>query len=158
MAKKLLPVTNECFVCGRENPGGLNLKFYFEEGVVKADFIPDESKMGYKGILHGGITCALLDEVMGWAPAYIKKQMCMLADLQVRFVESIPIGTPVTIIGEFSADRKRVWETKGKIVDAGGKLYARAVGKYIPLSHERTKEIDEGYLIYAEGEERIFSS
>ncbi|UCD83723.1 MAG: PaaI family thioesterase [Deltaproteobacteria bacterium] len=158
MAKKFLPVTNECFVCGRKNPSGLNLMPYIEEGVIKADFVSDESKMGYRGVLHGGIICTLLDEVMGWAPAYIKKQMCMLADLQVRFVESIPIGTPVTVIGEFSADRRRVWEAKGKIIDKEGKLYARATGKYIPIPPKKTKEIDEDYLIYAEGDERIFSS
>ncbi len=62
----LQPNSRYCFLCGVENPIGLNLRFYeAEDGHVEARFTPKEEHQGYPGVLHGGITSALLDETIG---------------------------------------------------------------------------------------------
>ncbi|MFC1890162.1 PaaI family thioesterase [Thermodesulfobacteriota bacterium] len=152
-----LPYTEDCFVCGEGNEHGLKLKFQMVGDEARTSFTVGPHHVGYKGVLHGGITCALLDETMGWAPAFEKKQMCMLADLRVRFLEPVPVGTTVTVIGETTVDRRRVWETEGRIEGADGKVYARATGKYIVLNPDKSREVEEDILIYPEGSGKIFS-
>ena len=86
---------------------------------------------------------ALLDEVMGWAPSVIKRRFCVAAELIVRYLKPLPIGQKVTVRGEMTADRGRIWETKGEIVDDGGTVYARGTGKYRPLTEEQTQAVME---------------
>ena len=98
-----LPYTEDCFVCGVGNDHGLKLKFQMMGDEARTSFIVGPHHVGYKGVLHGGIICALLDETMGWAPAFEKKQMCMLADMRVRFLKPVPVGMTITVIGETTA-------------------------------------------------------
>jgi acyl-coenzyme A thioesterase PaaI-like protein len=54
------PPTRMCFVCGIDNPIGLNLNLYTDhEGRCIARFRPGHP--GYPGHLHGGIISTLLD-------------------------------------------------------------------------------------------------
>lgn len=54
-----------CLLCGKSNPMSMHLDFYADlTGTVYAEFITNPYLQGYKGILHGGVTCALLDSAM----------------------------------------------------------------------------------------------
>ncbi|MGB4292654.1 MAG: PaaI family thioesterase [Bacteroidales bacterium] len=57
---------NMCFGCGPENPAGLKLHFTECNGELQAKWLPSEHYQGYPGVLHGGITAALLDETAAW--------------------------------------------------------------------------------------------
>jgi len=151
---RFLPNYKKCFVCGDENPKGLNLRFYMDGDTARLDFTPSETEMGYEGQVHGGIISALLDETMGWAPCVLKKRFCRTAEISVRFLLPVPIGTRVTVIGRLVRDRGRVWETEGEVVDEQGTVYARAKGKYMPLSETETAAV-ERYLTYEPGEVKI---
>lgn len=150
----VLPNYSKCFICGEKNPKGLNLRFVAEDGKVKIKGRLDEAAMGFRGVVHGGIISALLDETMGWAATMIKHRFCVCADLSVRFTEPLPVGTRVTVTGWLTRDRGRVWETEGDLADAHGNVYARARGKYMPMSDEASREVD-AYLSYPEGETSI---
>jgi acyl-CoA thioesterase FadM len=63
------------------------------------------------------------------------------AEIIIRYLKPLPIGQPVTVRGEMSADRGRVLETRGEIVDETGTVYARGSGKYRPLSEEQTQAV-----------------
>ena len=57
------PNSRFCFVCGVKNPVGL--KMVFEQtgpGEVSAVITVPEHFEGYPGVVHGGITAAMLDE------------------------------------------------------------------------------------------------
>ena len=155
MDKDFLPRSDDCFVCGIKNPHGLKLEFFAQENEVRAEFKSEPEKSGFKGIMHGGIITAILDEVMGWAPALAKKRMCMAAEITIRFVKPVPIGTELIAIGKFSQDRKRIWEAEGILTDKNQNIYSRASGKYIPLSDDETRKID-GYLLYRDGKQSFF--
>ena len=61
---KLQHVPN-CFVCGKDNPRGLQTRFKLDgKDRVKAEFFPQPWQEGGGGALHGGLVCALLDEAM----------------------------------------------------------------------------------------------
>ena len=155
MDKKFLPRSDECFVCGVNNPHGLNIEFFVQENEVRAKFKPDINKSGYKGVLHGGVVFAVLDEVMGWSPVFIKKRMGVSAEITIRFIKPVPIGVELIAIGRFTKDKKRIWETEGVLTDKDGNIYSKAYGKYMPLTDEETQKVDD-YLIYRKGEKSLF--
>ncbi|MEW6357561.1 MAG: PaaI family thioesterase [Planctomycetota bacterium] len=151
---RLLPNYSKCFLCGDKNPKGLNLRFEAREGKVFVRARLDDGTMGFQGLVHGGIISALLDETMGWAATVVKRQFCLCAELSVRFVEPLPVGALVVVTGQMTRDRGRVWETEGDLCDEHGCVYARARGKYMPMSDVASREVD-GYLSYPEGQESV---
>lgn len=145
-----LPNYENCFVCGHRNAAGLSVRFQRDGERVRTFFTPRDSQMGYKGITHGGVLSALLDETMGWAPALKNRRFCMSVDLHVRFLKPLPIGTEVIVEGWVTVANRRIWETAGEIRDSTGPVYAKATGRYIPLSEEQTLEVTR-YLTFDEG-------
>lgn len=144
-----LPDSDSCYVCGRINPYGLQVRFNVDSGEVRTEFTADEHRCGFKGIVHGGVLSTLLDETMGWAPAYLKRRFCYAAELRIRFLRPAPAGEPLVITGRMKADRGRVWETEGEVRGVDGTLYARGWGKYMPMTQEQTREVI-GYLHFDE--------
>jgi uncharacterized protein (TIGR00369 family) len=132
------PSSRHCFLCGVENPIGLKLSFYEdEENRVYVEFQAGQEHQGYPGVLHGGITCALLDETIG--RTLVRHDIwAMTVDLNVRFHKPIPLGVPLTVVGEMSRLRSRTLEGKGEIRLPDGTVGASAQAKYIRLTPEQT--------------------
>ncbi len=53
-----------CFVCGDLNECGLRAGFYYDGRQAVAEVEVGRRFEGYRGICHGGIIAALLDEAM----------------------------------------------------------------------------------------------
>jgi len=53
-----LPNYSGCYVCGDENPRGLNVRFEVEDGTVRTEFVPQADHTGYHGRVHGGVRAA----------------------------------------------------------------------------------------------------
>lgn len=139
MGKKQ-PNSRYCFLCGLENPVGLKLAFYEdEERRVVAHYVAPEEHQGYPGVLHGGITCALLDEVMGRA-VVCDDVWAMTAELKVRFRKPIPLGERLTVVGEMVRLRSRTVETKGEIRLADGSIAAAAEARCVRLSDAQSEQ------------------
>jgi len=136
---KALPWYSKCFVCGDEPSHKLAARFRFDGEKATTTYTPTEAHMGYPGIAHGGIVSALLDETMGWAAIEMTKRFCLSVDLSIRFSLPLPIGREVTVSARMTRDRGRIWEGEADMRDADGALYARATGKYVPLSIEDTR-------------------
>lgn len=86
-----------CYVCGSENSFGLHVPFapYGENG-SRAVYTVRPEHTGWKGILHGGLTFALMDEGLGWA-LYYQGLRGVTAKTEVRFRSAIRVGTPLVI-------------------------------------------------------------
>jgi uncharacterized protein (TIGR00369 family) len=151
-----LPHTHECFVCGESNVAGTRVRFTWEQDHVVTRVVAREEHCGYRGIVHGGVLSALVDEAMGWAPAYVKKRMAVTGEMTVRFVKSVPVGTRLVITGRFAADRKLFWETEGAIKGEDGTVYVTAKAKYVPLTADESARVDRETLLYPDGAERLF--
>ena len=50
-----LPRYTECFVCGRDNPIGLDVTFYYQNDRIETAFTPRRAHTGYRDIVHGGV-------------------------------------------------------------------------------------------------------
>jgi acyl-coenzyme A thioesterase PaaI-like protein len=88
---------------------------------------------GHPGVIHGGVTCALLDETMSvlvsqhLTNATPRPQgQIFTANLNTSF--RAPVATPATVIIKCWLIRreKRKWLTKGQIEDEHGRILAEA--------------------------------
>jgi uncharacterized protein (TIGR00369 family) len=140
MADTKQPNSRHCFLCGVENPIGLKLSFYEDaENRVYADFQPGQEHQGYPGVLHGGITCALLDETIG--RTLVRDDIwAMTVELNVRFRQPVPLGQKLTVMGELVRLRSRTMEGRGEIRLADGTVAATAEAKYIRLADDQVEQ------------------
>lgn len=97
------PTSRYCFVCGRENPVGLNMRWtnYPEEGEIRGEVVVPEHFNGYPGIVHGGIVSAILDETSGRAIMMSgdRERLMVTLRLEVIFKRPTPTQTPLTAVG-----------------------------------------------------------
>jgi acyl-coenzyme A thioesterase PaaI-like protein len=117
-----------CFICGVDNQGGLQLRFYeAEPGKIVADYTVPVRFEGYPGIVHGGIVAAMLDEVAG--RTFISgdpPRFMVTAKMTVRYRKPVPIDQPLQLFGYAKQDKGRVALAAGEIRDMEGNLLAEA--------------------------------
>ena len=155
--RMFLPHSKPCFVCGEENAAGLQVRFYVEDGVVKAPLRVQPHHCGYENVVHGGVVAALMDETMGWAASRAVRRMFFTADLKVRYLKPVPGDRELTVCAELVRAGKRLVEARARLVDAEGMEYARSEGRFVPLTVEQTLSVDD-HLIYGENTERVFDA
>jgi uncharacterized protein (TIGR00369 family) len=133
---------NNCFVCGPDNPSGLNLKFVFDGKVARTEYTPSNAHEGYKGILHGGIIATILDEVMIKA-ALAQGITCVTAQMDIRFKAPVMLEKKVFFTAEIIEIKGRIITTTGKALDHGGHTLAESTGKYMTVSEELEQQLKQ---------------
>jgi uncharacterized protein (TIGR00369 family) len=135
MLKRKQPNSQMCFICGMHNPIGLKLFFYeLEDGSLTAEFTARDEHQGYPGVLHGGIACALLDEIIGRASlAAGREQWMMTAKLELRYTRPVPVGQPLTIIARIEKLSRHGMTGRGEIRLPDGTVAVEATGLYVTL-------------------------
>ena len=120
-----------CFACGPENPIGLHLHFdrADAEGVRSSALLASQFQ-GWRGIAHGGIVMALLDEAMAHAAGYAGHRG-VTASVSVRFRRPVPLERAIEIRGRVTWQRRNVLGVEGKIFDESGTLLAEAEGSFV---------------------------
>lgn len=119
MSRKDLPFGGEkdlrhCFGCGQDNPIGLKLKVGWDGRTASAEFMPGEMHQGWPGVIHGGVLCALLDEVMSYVPHFLGL-VCVTGRSQLKFRNMAAHGEPLVISATGARKRTQVVETRGAI-------------------------------------------
>lgn len=153
-----LPTYDGCYVCGQAHPRGLRMRFFAgDEGQVHARFTPDGTQTGYEDIVHGGVISALLDELLGWPIALQTGRMFFTVELTVRFLKPVHTGHTYLATALPGTEQGRYWLGEGHIRDEQGTIYAKACGKYFPLSATQTAAVVE-QLTYLPGDLPAFRS
>jgi uncharacterized protein (TIGR00369 family) len=146
---KTLPRYPRCFVCGKDNGFGLNLKFAVtEDKCVVTEFIPAAHYMGFKNVLHGGIISSVLDEAMGWSITVKTGRFYVTTELNVRFKKPAPVEQKLVVRakGLYSEGRVgRVQKAEATLCSMDGKIFAEATGTFFEIPEENMKEV-MGYL------------
>src|SRR4051794_6255020 len=142
------PQTNNCLVCGRQNPHGLKLDLFVETdtGKVVAEFTPAKHHCGFEGLAHGGFISTVLDEAMTWAATWNIKRFCLCGELSVRFRQSVVIGQKVRVEALVDFSRPKMVEPSAKIFDQFNKLLVTATGKYVPVTGEQHNQFVRTFL------------
>ncbi len=122
-----------CFVCGQENPRGLQLVFgRSETGEMNAAWNPKSDFEGFRGIVHGGLVSTVLDEAMSKAVAGSGSE-ALTAELRVRFRQPVASGRAYWIRGWIVDRRKRVIEAEASLCSPDGTEHAHAWARFFSL-------------------------
>jgi acyl-coenzyme A thioesterase PaaI-like protein len=136
---------HNCFGCGTLNAGGLGLALHVEPGRAWADLAPDRRFEGWEGVIHGGILCTILDEVMAWALVG-EDNWGVTARMAMEFRRPIQVGVPIHAEGWITRARRRIVDTAGHIVDAEtGAELATATGVYVAADPARKQDLRARY-------------
>jgi acyl-coenzyme A thioesterase PaaI-like protein len=151
------PNSRSCFVCGLENSYGLKLTFIevAADEVISKTRVPVQFE-GYPGIVHGGITAAMLDEVVSRA-AMIgdHDHFRVTAKLELRYRKPVPSETELLLRGHLIQARGKLTRARGELVLPDGSIAAEAealladydVGE---LNSARLEAL--GWRVYSDGE------
>ena len=119
-----------CLICGKKNTSGLKIDFVLDADNHKASAKAKVGKMfnGYVGIVHGGIVCALLDEV-GFHACKTVGVVTVTMNLNTKFKRPVPIDKELCLEGEVIEKRSRSVVASSKIM-LDGQVLATARGEY----------------------------
>lgn len=136
---------HNCFACGTLNTNGLGLVLHVEPERCWTELELGPRFEGWEGVVHGGITCTILDEMMAWSLVG-GDNWGVTARIAVDFRRPIPISTPIRAEGWTTRSRRRVVDTAGRIVDvASGSELATATGVYVAADAARKAELEARY-------------
>lgn len=132
------------------------MRFLADGELVHGEITFSEELCGFKGVVHGGILTAVIDEAMGWAAAYRSRRICVAAELQIRFLRPVLSGEKAKVVARMERDRRRVVESSAELCGAGGEVLVRGFGKFMPLEPAHAREVDS-YLDYEGCERGLFN-
>lgn len=108
---------SRCFVCGPDNPDGLQLIFSLDKDVCRASFRPEAHTVGYDDLVHGGILFAVLDDVMAnWL--FLKGVRAHTAKCEIRYREPVHLGTTLALEGRAKRVKGRMVMMEGRAIRA----------------------------------------
>ena len=121
---------------------------------VTAEYTVPERYQGYPGVVHGGITAAMLDETAGRSmTAEDDHRFFMTLKLEVKYRQQVPIETPLKIIGRLLQVRGRRAVTHGEILLPDGTVAAEAEALMIELPADAVTKADMEMLGWRVDEE-----
>ncbi|OGV65609.1 MAG: hypothetical protein A2498_08850 [Lentisphaerae bacterium RIFOXYC12_FULL_60_16] len=130
----VLPWTRHCLVCGEQNMRGFQQRSRVQGGnTVVLDYVPRETDVGWKTLVHGGISMILLDEVMTWAAMLASRRACVAVDVHTRLRAPVRVGKAVRAEGWACRVSGRMCETGGCLLDVEGQVLSETTGRYLPM-------------------------
>ncbi len=132
-----------CFVCGRDSNIGLKLDFELTETGARTSFTAEEKFQGFKGLVHGGILCAVLDEVMWKAINGHTGAVTVTVKLETKFKRPVSVGTRLFVEGSVTGQKRNFYEAKSSVRDSEGTVLAEAVGLFIELEKDKKSALTE---------------
>lgn len=126
-------------VCGIDNKFGLKGRFYeLENGELAVTFRSHDWHQSYPGRTHGGISAALLDELIGRTMCIEEPGMWgVTIELNVKYRKPVPTDADLKAIARITKNNRRFFEGEGKLVLPDGSVAASAWGKYVKMPIEK---------------------
>lgn len=154
-------VTANSITCGKDNTASLGCRFYdLEDGEVATVFIAGKIHEGHNNIMHGGLSGAVLDEVMGRStlncilsepeeaqPRYVT------AEMTVKYKKPIEVGKKMYAYGRVEHAEGRCCYATSEIVDESGEIMSTASGVYVEV--DVPSEESDDYRKYNKSREEL---
>jgi uncharacterized protein (TIGR00369 family) len=128
-----MPV-NRCFACGKDNPDGMHLKFYFDEKNRRtfSHFRLPRRYQGPPGHAHGGIIATILDEAMGKVNK-LRSVIALTSEMQIQYLKPVPLRQPLIAEGREKSVRGRRHVNVGEIRNRKNEVLARGRAVFIAI-------------------------
>jgi len=124
------PTSRSCFVCGRENPVGLKVRWENDRatGEICGTVTVPEHFNGYPGVVHGGIVAALLDETSARTVLMDGgfEDLMVTLKLEVAYRRPTPTLTPLKVVGRLLRRAANRAEAESELRLPDGSVTARA--------------------------------
>jgi len=133
------PNSKMCLICGIENKMGLKANFYnMENGTVCSLFTFKSEHQGYPERVHGGMVCALLDE-LGGRTLWVKTPnlLGVTARLSVKYRKPVPYDEELIAVGEILKRNGRIFTAKAVLMTKKKEVLAEIEGSYVILPNEK---------------------
>lgn len=119
-----------CVVCGSDHAYGFGLQFEVQsDGSVETELDCDPTLQGYEGILHGGITSALLDGAMTNC-LFARGVQAVTGEMTIRFRHPIRLDDSILVRSWARRIEPPLHEVEAEIVQQGH-VKAKAVGRFV---------------------------
>ena len=132
--------TSTSITCGKDNPSSLRCVFYeLESGELAAPFSAKHIHEGHRGVMHGGLSAAIVDETMGRSHAVYQKQMgreyipVVTAQMTTKYIKPIYVGEPMVAYGRIVREDGRKRYATGEIVNEQGEVVLEAEALFITV-------------------------
>lgn len=132
--KKSQNISRNCLVCGQENEFGLQTRFFVtDDNQVVALFRPRAAHQSYPQVTHGGISAAVLDEVIGRAimTSHDDETFGVTIELKLRYRKPVPYDVELKAVGRITGDNGRMFRGSGEIYLPNGEVAVSAEGRYL---------------------------
>ncbi|MEO8208061.1 MAG: PaaI family thioesterase [Chloroflexota bacterium] len=138
---------HHCFACGELNEHGLHLTLHTDAERCWTELTLPAAFQGWEDVVHGGILCTIMDEVMAWA-VIGRDTWGVTARMAVEFKRPVAVGQAIRAEGVVTDAGRRLMRTEGRIFDAvGGDLLATATGTYVAAPPERLAALKARYQL-----------
>lgn len=113
---------NNCFACHPDNKHGLRLKFYAddEKNEVFTKVKPQQYFAGFPGILHGGVQCALVDEVAFWTMFDKFGKIGLTTKVEINYNKKVDSNIELEVRGKITRVRGRYVFVEASIYNKDG--------------------------------------
>jgi acyl-coenzyme A thioesterase PaaI-like protein len=119
-----------CVVCNPANASGLRIEFnLLSDDSVMGEFLAGPMYEGYPGLLHGGVTAALLDGAMTNC-LFAHGVKALTAELKVRYSEPVDVQAKTIVCARLIKSHGRLHGLRAELRQEG-RLKATALGKFI---------------------------
>jgi len=137
--------SEDCLICGINNPFGLKAPFYeMENGEVITIFKFKNEHQSYPGRAHGGMISAMLDELIGRAIWITNPTIWgVTMTLNIKYRKPVPLEAELKGIGKITSETSRTFTGEGKIYDLNGNVLAEGTATYMKLPLNKIAEGDE---------------
>lgn len=127
-----------CFVCGIDNEYGLRTEFYeLDTGELLGICKPGLKHQSYPDRTHGGVTAALLDEVVGRAINVVEPEVWgVTIGLSLTYRKPVPYDVEVKALARLTRNTHNGFEAEGELILPNGIVAVQAKGKYYKVKIE----------------------
>lgn len=137
--------SNDCIVCGLNTQASLKTAFYeLENNAVVGICIPQHHHQSYPDRMHGGMICALLDEVMGRGIQIDNPNAWgVTGSIEIKYKKPVPLNKEIKCVGKIISNRSRLFEGEGFIEDENGNILASGKALYFKTDFDNLENQDE---------------
>ncbi|MBQ6900432.1 MAG: PaaI family thioesterase [Firmicutes bacterium] len=135
--------TSTSITCGKDNPSSLRCVFYeLESGELAAPFCAKHIHEGHRGVMHGGLSAAIIDETMGRSNAVYHKKTgrdyipVVTAQMTTKYIKPIYVGEPMVAYGRVIKEEGRKRFATGEIINEKGEVVLEAEALFITVDLE----------------------
>lgn len=128
---RTLPEHGWCFICGKDNPKSLGVRWnLMEDQSISTQVTLNLSQQGPPGFAHGGASASLLDEAMGsavWSAGY----QVVAVNLQVNYLKPLPLDQPIWVNANIEKTEGRAVHANSAISLEDGTILVTGHGIYV---------------------------